>query len=234
MYFYHHTYSSPINNLAIDEFLLKEVEKGSYEEGLCRIWESDQYFVVLGLSKKVADDVYFNRCQVDDIQVLRRCTGGGTVLQGPGCFNYSYILPINLSDELKTIQSTTTYILSMVQQKLNPIVRNTKQQGISDLVIDNVKFSGNAQRRLKKSILFHGTILYNFDLSKIDYYLKEPPIQPSYRQKRKHTQFIQNIQATSTDLIQVFLTDTNARLITNEITIPSDLIQKYQQNNVIL
>ena len=93
MLLFQHTYPSAIENIAADEFLLNEVNNGRYNNGICRLWESNEYFVVLGLSKKVNDDVHKATCMQNDISILKRCSGGGTILQGPGCFNYGYILP---------------------------------------------------------------------------------------------------------------------------------------------
>ena len=53
--------------------------------------------MVLGYASKANDEVNFAFCQQNTIPVLRRCTGGGTVLEGPGCLNYSVILRIDES-----------------------------------------------------------------------------------------------------------------------------------------
>ena len=57
------------------------------------------------------------------------------------------------------------------------------------------KFSGNAQRRRRHALVFHGTILYGFDLSLIDALLKFPSAQPEYRASRSHSEFVRNISA---------------------------------------
>ena len=108
----------------------------------------------------------------------------------------------------------------MVQKALSPIINTTEQQGISDLTIDNIKFSGNAQRRLKHAILFHGTILYNFNLSLITKYLKEPPIQPKYRRHRHHNEFVRNIDCTQHDLINAFSAQTSNHISNTNFEIP--------------
>jgi lipoate-protein ligase A len=59
-----------------------------------------------------------------------------------------------------------------------------------------LKFSGNAQRRRRNAILFHGTILYAFDLSLIDALLRFPSAQPEYRASRPHTDFVRNVPAS--------------------------------------
>ena len=204
MHLFNHTYPTPKENIDIDELLLKAVNTGKYPNGVLRLWESPTYFVVLGLSKKIDLDVNEDACKRDNIPILKRCSGGGTVLQGPGCFNYGYILPIDYDQELKSLTNTTTYILNKVKNILFSSISDIELKGISDLAINNIKFSGNAQRRLKNAILFHGTILYDFNLDLITKYLKEPPIQPDYRKNRSHRDFIQNLNITNTQLIDLF------------------------------
>ena len=167
-------------------------------------------------------------CRNDGIPILKRCSGGGTVLQGPGCFNYGFVLPINNDSNLASITSTTSYVLSLVQKALSPHVSGTEQKGISDLVINNIKFSGNAQRRLKHAILFHGTILYDFNLNLVTKYLKEPPIQPEYRKKRSHQQFIQNIKVSKNALIDSFTTMIPNNMAITSNFISEELLKKYQ------
>jgi lipoate-protein ligase A len=212
MQLFNKTFDDPRNNLEIDEKLLKLVDKGHFTEGILRIWESKTYFVVLGLSKKIKDDVNELNCIKDNVPILKRCSGGGTVLQGPGCFNYGYILPISHTPQLNSIHQTTDYILQKVKGALTPTINNIQLQGVSDLTVNNIKFSGNAQRRLKNAVLFHGTILYDFDLSLVAKYLKEPPIQPDYRLNRPHKDFINNAPIKKQELIETFKKNTTGDL----------------------
>ena len=64
------------------------------------------------------------------------------------------------------------------------------------------KFSGNAQRRRRHALVFHGTILYGFDLSLIDALLKFPSAQPEYRASRSHSEFVRNISAAPAQVKQ--------------------------------
>src|SRR5881296_1169350 len=95
------TLPCPYENLACDEVLLELAEREDTGE-LLRFWEAVHYFVVVGYSNKVRAEVNLPFCELNTIPVLRRCTGGGTVLQGPGSFNYSLVLRI---DELGPLQS---------------------------------------------------------------------------------------------------------------------------------
>ena len=228
MIIFNKSYKTPEENLAIDEYLLQEVNNGNYTNGICRIWESPHIFVVLGLSKKIEDDVNNDSCKRDSIPILKRCSGGGTVLQGPGCFNYSFILPMSYAKELKSLTNTTTFILQLVKKTLSQALNNIELKGISDLTINDVKFSGNAQRRLKNAILFHGTILYDFDLGLISDYLKEPPVQPEYRKNRPHQSFIQNITITKQELTQLFSNLSTSNMPLSVTTIPEKYLIKYK------
>ena len=82
------TFADPASNLACDEALLELCEKNE-EDGLLRIWEPERYFVVSGYSNKIASEVKVAACQAKGVPLFRRFSGGGTVLQGPGCLNYS-------------------------------------------------------------------------------------------------------------------------------------------------
>jgi hypothetical protein len=63
-----------------------------------------------------------------------------------------------------------------------------------------LKFSGNAQRRRRHSLIFHGTILYGFDLALINELLRLPPKQPDYRGARDHAEFVRNVPARAADV----------------------------------
>ncbi len=194
------TLKTPQQNLACDEALLDLCEEGKTGE-LLRFWEGNDYFVVLGSSNKYRQEVYVEACEEDGIQILRRHSGGGTVLQGPGCLNFSLILKIDSSGPTRNITDTTRHIMYRHSEVMSELLgEKVEMKGSSDLTIDGKKFSGNAQRRRMKALLFHGTFLLDFDLSLIEKYLQLPPKQPEYREQRSHLDFIKNIPATREEI----------------------------------
>jgi lipoate-protein ligase A len=66
-------------------------------------------------------------------------------------------------------------------------------QGSTDLTLGDLKFSGNSQRRKRKAFLFHGTFLLDFDIGRIEKYLRLPPKKPAYRHNRPHRTFLTNL-----------------------------------------
>jgi lipoate---protein ligase len=65
--------------------------------------------------------------------------------------------------------------------------------GITDLAIGDLKFSGNAQRRKRRALIFHGTFLLNFDLELVSRLLAKPSKEPDYRVGREHGNFLMNL-----------------------------------------
>ena len=76
-----------------------------------------------------------------------------------------------------------------------------KIQGISDLTWNGRKFSGNAMRRGRSHFLFHGTFLYQFDISAISRYLGKPDREPEYRANRNHEDFLTNVLVSKQRII---------------------------------
>jgi lipoate-protein ligase A len=188
------TLPSPVENLALDEALLDELEEHGGDPVL-RFWESDRHFVVLGRACNVTDDVDVAACQQDGIPLLRRASGGGTVLQGPGCLSYAFVLPLALHPHLTSIHATNQFILQRTAKALHRWHPNIAFRGISDLAIEGLKISGNAQRRKRKALLFHGTLLYGMQANLIARYLKQPKRKPGYRGDRQHGAFLRMIDA---------------------------------------
>ena len=223
-----HTFDTAEQNLACDEVLLDLCEDG-FEDEILRLWEPQSPFVVLGYSNKIEAEVAINSCTTLGIPVLRRTSGGGTVVQGPGCLNYSLILRIPPTDsQLISLTGTNTTILERNCRAFTPLLSNAPHiQGTSDLTLNNLKFSGNAQRRKKQALLFHGTLLLAMDLTLISQCLKTPPRQPDYRQNRPHSDFVTNIGLDST-VVKKALRDIWE--CTEELkTLPTDAIEKLVQ-----
>ena len=192
MLWYDTTLESPAENLALDEALLDEAEKGILGESL-RIWESPTHFAVLGAGCRLREDVRMATCRAEGVAVFRRCSGGGTVLQGPGCLNYGVVLDRSRSPELDAPRSTAHYVLARTVEALAVVgLAGVVLEGIGDLVFDGMKIGGSAQKRKKRFVLFHATLLWRFDIPLLGRCLVEPARRPDYRGPRTHDQFVRN------------------------------------------
>ena len=204
------TLPTPQQNLACDEALLDWCENG-YDQQILRIWEPQEYFVVLGYTNKVHQEVDIAACRARHIPILRRSSGGGTVLQGPGCLNYSLVLKIQDASPLTGITETNAFIMQRHQEALQRILEVPVEiRGFTDLTLEMLKFSGNAQRRRQRFLLFHGTFLLDFDLSLMEKLLPLPSKQPSYRCNRSHADFLTNLNLPSPVLKEILRKTWNA------------------------
>ncbi len=191
------TLPSAAENLALDEALLLQAEAGEAGEAL-RLWEWPALAVVLGSGCKLAEDVAVEACSRDGVPVLRRSSGGGTVLLGPGCLCFSLVLAYDRHESLGEIRPSYRWALQRIIDALG--VPGVELAGISDLALAGRKFSGNAQQRKRRFLLHHGTILYDMDLSAVGRYLRQPARQPEYRAGREHEAFVCNLPLARHDL----------------------------------
>ncbi|MBN1852315.1 MAG: lipoate--protein ligase family protein [Pirellulales bacterium] len=236
------TCDTPAENLALDEALLvwaehREVEildgndptesrnpvelvdtknpsfHRSHIEWL-RLWESTQPFVVLGRSSRADAEVDLAACQLAKLPVLRRSSGGAAVVVGPGCLMVTLVLSYAHRPELRAIDRAHRFVIGRHVTALQPIVPQITMAGTSDIVFGEPprKFSGNSLRCKRTHLLYHGTLLYDFDLSLITRYLHSPPRQPDYRNGREHASFVANLPASGALLAQAIRTAWNPRL----------------------
>jgi lipoate-protein ligase A len=186
------SFVEPAHNLACDEALLNWCD--TRQQPVLRFWESPTPFVVLGYANRLGKEADREACARLGMPILRRCSGGGTVLQGPGCVSYALVLPLELTPELKTIAGANSYIMEQNRRAIELLLNGgVSIAGHTDLVWQGKKFSGNSQRRTRNALLFHGTFLLKFDLSLVEKALQMPLLQPDYRQQRPHGEFVGNI-----------------------------------------
>ena len=194
--------NSPEENIALDELVLLKAENGGFGESF-RIWEPKEYFVVLGRACQVEEDCLKDNCDADNVRLIRRISGGGTILQGPGCINFSMVLSYESNEAYKGIRSSYRYILGNISEGFKHNGHKIEFFPVSDLAFQKRKISGNAQARKRSFFLHHGTFLYGFDINKISRYLKYPSREPEYRKRRSHAEFLVNVPVIPDKLIEI-------------------------------
>lgn len=204
------TLPSPAENLALEEAILEAVEAGTSPPTL-RFWESTSRFVVLGVGQRLAQEVHLDHCRADGVDVQRRCSAGGCVLQGPGSLNYALTLPFAEWPELRDLRASYCAILGNLVGALATAGVDAAVMGTSDLALHGKKFSGNAQKRKRGTVLHHGTILYGAGPGNFTRYLEEPADRPAYRAERDHDAFVAPL-ALPADHIRALITSAFAPL----------------------
>ncbi len=214
MLIFERTFDTPEENLAADETLLELAEVSDCGE-ILRFWESTVPFVALGYTNSIETETQRENCRSLNIPILRRVSGGGTVLQGPGSFNYALVLEIAAHAELQTVSESNAYIMARQRSALLQVLagemgNRIHVQGTTDLTLDNCKFSGNAQRRKRRFTLFHGTFLLDLPSELLAQTLQLPARQPEYRAHRTHTEFLTTLPLTRQKIKDALITEWNA------------------------
>ncbi len=241
------TLDTAAENVALDEALLDAAESGSAPgQEVLRLWEPREKIVVIGSSSRLTEEVNLDLCQQRGIPVLRRASGGATIVTGPGCLMYAVVLSYERHPDLRPINAAHQFVLDTIARSLNETLRNVNggkpaansqplisRAGISDLVLGNKKFSGNSLRCKRNHFLYHGTLLYRFPLEEISALLKTPPRQPDYRRQRSHRDFIANLSLEraqlSEALIQAFSAEQPMTTWPSELT-KQLVVEKYSRD----
>jgi lipoate-protein ligase A len=176
-------------NLALDEVLLAQKEE------TLRFWECARPVVVVGRGGRIEEQVRVEACEADGVEVLRRCSGGGAVVLGPGCLNYSLVFSLEARPEWQNVGRSMCEILGRMADALDAVFREP-----CDLACGERKVSGNSQRRIAGAMLHHGTLLYRFDAGLAARYLLEPERQPEYRRGRPHDGFLGNLPYAAVEI----------------------------------
>jgi lipoate-protein ligase A len=196
------TLPTPAENVALDEALLDAAEAGDLPGDVLRLWESPQPIVVVGRSSRVAEEANVEACGQANVPVLRRASGGAAIVAGSGCLMYAVILQYAGREHLRLIDEAHRYVLGVVAAAVGTLKNVVQHVGTSDLAMGGRKISGNSVRCKREHFLYHGTLLYAFDLSLIARLLRMPPRQPEYRIGRLHDEFVANLPVNGADLRQ--------------------------------
>ena len=148
---------------------------------------------VIGRASKLREEIDIEYCAAKNIPILRRCSGGASIVTGPGCLMYAVVLSLHRHPQLRMIDKAHAFVVKKIEDGLRAGGINASMQGTSDLTVNDRKFSGNSLRCKRNAILYHGTILCEMDLQTVCDSLRTAPRQPDYRNQRSHSDLIANL-----------------------------------------
>ena len=159
--------TDPAFNLAMEEHLYRTMDEGS--PGYFLLWQN-RPSIIVGRFQNTAQEVNRAYVEEEEIPVVRRISGGGTVYHDLGNLNYTFI-----------VTNAPREFMDFARLAL-PVVRTLKSLGVAaefngrnDLTIGGRKFSGAAQHMGSKGLLHHGTLLFDSDLSVLERALRGDP-----------------------------------------------------------
>jgi lipoate-protein ligase A len=158
--------TNPFFNMAVEEYLLKE-----FKEDCFMLWRNEPAIIV-GKNQNTLSEINLEYVQANNIPVVRRLSGGGTVFHDLGNLNFTFIKN-NSVENFNNFKKFTVPIINVLKS-LNV---NAEFSGRNDLTIDGKKFSGNAQYNYKNRVLHHGTLLFSSDISNLSKALQAKPLK---------------------------------------------------------
>ena len=159
--------TDPAYNLAFEEFVLNNKKDTDY----LMLWQNDNTIVV-GQNQNTAAEINREFVESNNVHVVRRMTGGGAVYHDMGNLNYSFITDLEDAADMSYQQFTVPVVSALEKLGLN-----AEASGRNDILVNGCKISGTAQRLAGNRMLFHGTLLFDSDMSKISGALNADPIK---------------------------------------------------------
>jgi|SRR5680860_103212 len=154
----------PAENLALDEVLTLAVGKGLRKPTL-RFWGWSKQAVILGRFQSVRNEINPDIAAENDIDVVRRISGGGAMFVEPeGAITYSIYAPESLVHGMTFAESYEMFD-QWVIDALGELGVNAWYQPLNDITSDAGKIGGAAQARRGGAVLHHTTMAYQMTTS---------------------------------------------------------------------
>ena len=185
-------------NVALDEVLLESCSGGNPPgQPVLRLWRNPRVAVAIGKSEKLGEVVHTDA--LSGIEVVRRFTGGGSVVVGPASLCVTLITPHH-AWRPRDIYHAFTRFQNTVAVALRRLGVDSYLEPPSDLVVGGRKISGCAQSRKRQCTAVHSTILLDHDPAPMETLLRIPPKIPAYRAGRAHGEFVTALRVIRPDL----------------------------------
>jgi lipoate-protein ligase A len=151
--------NDPRINLAIETFLLKEKP---LDEPILLFYINDPS-IIIGRNQNTIEEINKDYVEEHGIYVVRRLSGGGAVYHDHGNLNFSFIMP----DDGNSFRDFAKVTQPIVQALHDLGIAGAELKGRNDLVINDMKFSGNAMYATEGRMFAHGTLMFDSDIDEV-------------------------------------------------------------------
>jgi lipoate-protein ligase A len=146
--------TEPEINLATEEFLLKHSG-----ENIVFLYRNKKC-VVVGKHQNAMAEINYRFVKENNIPVIRRISGGGTVYHDEGNLNFTF-LQNGEEGNLVNFKAFISPVAAFLKELGAPAVIGPR----NDILLDGLKVSGNAEHIYRKRTLHHGTLLFSSTLT---------------------------------------------------------------------
>jgi lipoate-protein ligase A len=177
--------------IAVEAYNLPDIHLLEKQTNQFLVWIPDKTYIVLGASNQLNEVLYAEKVIQDKITVLKRPSGGQTVVLTP---NNLIISAVFFDKELlhpkEVFNNINMLIINVLEQSG---INNLSLKGISDIAISGKKILGSSIYRSKNALLYHAVLNLSESVSTFEKYLKHPSKEPDYRLGRSHSEFVTSL-----------------------------------------
>lgn len=192
--------NDPRINLALETFLLKEKP---LDEPILLFYINEPS-IIIGRNQNTIEEINQDYVEENGIHVVRRLSGGGAVYHDYGNLNFSFIMP----DDGNSFRDFAKLTKPIIQALHELGVSDAQLKGRNDLVINDLKFSGNAMYATAGRMFAHGTLMFDSDIDEVVNALK-------VRKDKIESKGIKSIRSRVTN-IKPFLAEEKQGMTTEE------------------
>lgn len=150
--------TDPSVNLSLEEYCVRNLDmKDDY-----LLFYINEPAVIIGKHQNTIEEINNEYIKSNNIHVVRRISGGGTVYHDLGNLNFSFMTK-HSQESIHNFKLFTEPVISV----LKSMGVNAELNGRNDITVNERKISGNAQFTDTKSMFSHGTLLFDSDLDNV-------------------------------------------------------------------
>ena len=174
----------PYKNLAMEEYLLENVEE---DQCILYLWQN-KHTVVIGKNQNAYKESNANLLEEDGGYLVRRLSGGGSVFHDLGNLNFTFLIRDKNYDIDRQLE-----VIRVAARKFG---LDAVKSGRNDIVVDGRKFSGNAFLQRGDKRYHHGTILIDTNTEDMNKYL-------NVSQKKLNSKGISSVKSRVVNLVEL-------------------------------
>lgn len=206
-----------------DQLLLEEKLLRSNSGNWCLINEGSPPAIVMGISGKKEELIDCQRAAQDNIPLIKRFSGGGTVVVDEDTLFITFISEKELHDFPSYPEPIMRWTEGIYREVFGHPEFHLKE---NDYVIGHKKCGGNAQYIKKQRWLHHTSFLWDYSTEKMQYLL-HPKKTPTYRAERSHDEFLCRLNGlfpNREQLIEKFILELQKRYLLHTASLEEALM----------
>ena len=178
-------------HFSVEEYIMRDYP---WDEPVMMLWQADKC-AMLGSNQIAEAEIDISYAKNEDIQIIRRSSGGGTIFTDSGTFLFTVIQPyVKEQLDLEFIRKD---VALHIVKALNKMGIPAKIEGRNDILADGKKISGLAQYACNGRICTHGSLLFNTDLDMLTQVLQADD-------EKIHSKALRSVRSRVTNIINYF------------------------------